>query len=293
MIEVDLEQGSPEWKSFRINKIGASEASIILGLSPYMTRNELYREKMGLSPSKFETGSMRFGKDKEEWIRDQMSLRLNCNFQPKCFVSEENEWAMCSVDGIDTNEQVVIEIKCTNKKDHELAKESGIVPEKYFPQLQHILYVTDYRSIWYCSYHQGDLIQFEVQRDGVFIEEMIEIERRFWESLQNFESPEINEKHKEFTKEEIFYVAKEDEEWKGLASTWKWIQDSKKEIEKHEKEVKDALISLSGGENAQGYGLKLTKRTRIGAVDYSSIIILKDIDLEEYRKESTTYWEIK
>ena len=41
----NLVQGSEDWHKFRMTHFGASEASTMLGISPYLTRNELLRYK--------------------------------------------------------------------------------------------------------------------------------------------------------------------------------------------------------------------------------------------------------
>ena len=40
-------------------------------------------------------------------------------------------------------------------------------------------------------------------------------------------------------------------------------------------------------------GIKLTKQTRAGSIDYASIPELKNVDLESYRKKPTTFWSMK
>jgi hypothetical protein len=41
-----------------------------------------------------------------------------------------------------------------------------------------------------------------------------------------------------------------------------------------------------------GAGIRLSKIPRKGAVDYSQIECLKELDLEPYRKKSIEYWKI-
>ena len=43
---MEIEQNTEEWFKYRNSGIGASEAPIILGLSPYKTRIELYEQKI-------------------------------------------------------------------------------------------------------------------------------------------------------------------------------------------------------------------------------------------------------
>lgn len=47
----NLVQGSEEWHAFRSTRFGASEASAMLGISPYKTRTDLLKEKAtGVTP---------------------------------------------------------------------------------------------------------------------------------------------------------------------------------------------------------------------------------------------------
>lgn len=283
MIEIDLKQGSPEWHIFRSSIIGASDSAPILGISPYKTRAALWDEKMGLSSGQFKTKAMQRGNDLEPMIREKISGYLDCQLVTKVFVSEEHPWMACSVDGIDLEKGIVVEIKTANEKDHRLAQRFA-VPEKYYSQLQHILEVCGLDVIWYCSYNENyPLAYFPVQRDKTFIDKMIIEEKIFWDSLNLFQKPEETKTHNE----------RNDEDWKLLASQWKEIQDMKKEIMNREESLKSALISMSGEENAQGSGLKLTKRTRKGSIDYSTIIELEEVDLENYRNPPITYWMIE
>lgn len=45
MIELNVQQGSPEWMEARAKRFNASEAPAMMGVSPYMTRTELLRQK--------------------------------------------------------------------------------------------------------------------------------------------------------------------------------------------------------------------------------------------------------
>lgn len=290
MKEVDLVQGSEPWLVWRMGKVTASEAPIIMGHSPYTTRQELWRLKMGLDEPKEQTFAMRRGNDLEPMIREMMSDNLGCLLVPRVF--ESGMWMSASVDGIDIEQNIVVEIKCANAVDHSMAQRN-ICPPKYFAQLQHILSVLGMDVIYYCSYHKGDLVYFPVERNKSYIDTMIRQEEEFWNSLQNFQKPEITAEHKEKTKEEKIYAERNDEEWSQLSLQWQLIQAQKKAILEEEEELKSRMISLSGGVNTRGNGLTLTLHTRIGAISYADIMELQGIDLEKYRKKPTTFWMVK
>ena len=56
---------------------------------------------------------------------------------------------------------------------------------------------------------------------------------------------------------------------------------------------KDKLIEMTNNKNSYGSGICLTKTTRKGAIDYSSIPEIKEIDLEKYRKPSCEFWTVR
>ena len=64
-----LQQNTNEWLEFRRNKIGSSDAPIIMGKSPWKTPHQLWEEKMGIKDSFFESQAMRRGKDLEPEAR--------------------------------------------------------------------------------------------------------------------------------------------------------------------------------------------------------------------------------
>lgn len=89
------------------------------------------------------------------------------------------------------------------------------------------------------------------------------------------------------------YQNREDLEWSKLAQQWIEKKSELLRIEAEEKTLREELIRLSDNNNAQGAGITLTHYTRKGNIDYSTIPILKEIDLEPYRKPSCSYCVIK
>ena len=64
-----MQQNTEEWLEFRRDKIGASDAPIIMGKSPWKTPHQLWEEKIGVRTSSYETAAMRRGKDLESEAR--------------------------------------------------------------------------------------------------------------------------------------------------------------------------------------------------------------------------------
>lgn len=280
MKEINLEQGSVEWLAWRKGKITASIAPIIMGDSPYRTKQQLWREMMNIDPPQFQNEAMKRGNELEPLIRRNISFAFGTEFIPKVFQSSKYEWLGCSVDGFSEEKYMIIEIKTCGREDFDLAK-MGKVPKKYKAQIQTILAVCNAKCLTYVAYHNDQTFSFQVDYDHDYIDDMIPRLKDFWDSLQNFEQPEDK------------YITNEEEAWINHTNIWKYLQYQKKELLIQEEILRSALLSMSGGKNMKGNGLKITSQTRKGSIDYSAIIELKDIDLDKYRGPSTTIWRIE
>lgn len=278
--DLALEQGTLEWLQLRKTKITATDASIIMGVNPWKTKQQLFREKTSndVKPL-YINEAMQRGTDLEPIARSLFNLKTGLDMQPIVVVKE---WAMASLDGKDEKSGYILEIKCPRVKDHDLAT-SGKVPEYYYPQLQHQMYVADVPFTYYFSFDGADGVIIQVKRDEEYIQKMLIEERKFYDCLISNTPPETQEDE---------YVKRDDFLWQQCASRWKSLTNSIKELEKEEEELKKQLVFLSGESNTKGAGISLCQITRKGNIDYARIPELIGVDLEMYRKPSITSWRI-
>lgn len=272
-------QGSQEWLNLRKTKITATDACVIMGSSHWKTKIQLYNEKISFSNSEFCNSAMKRGSILEPIARDLYCLKKGIDVHPKVIIKD---WAMASVDGISECGKYLVEIKCPGDKDHQTAIQ-GKVPTHYYAQLQHQMYVCNLDKMDYFSFDGMDGIIIEVVRDTCYIEKMLDKEWEFYQCLENLTPPEPLEDD---------YIEKTDELWEQCCNKWKSISNKIKELEQEESELRKQLIFLSGESNAKGCGISLCQVTRKGNVDYGKIPELKNIDLEKYRKSSSTSWRI-
>lgn len=191
-----MKQGSEEWHAMRLKHIGASDAPVIMGHSPWRKPIDLWREKVGLSVNRKMTGPMMYGKQEEgnalEWFNNNYPLPTKYEvapfFEPCVKFHSSIYYIMASLDGYCFHWQEALEIKCPGKKDHELASKNQ-VPKKYIAQLQHQIEVCNLDFIWYCSYSPTSQFMFKVARDQPFIDEMLDKEAEFWYCVENFKEP--------------------------------------------------------------------------------------------------------
>lgn len=277
-------QGSTEWLEFRKERIGASDSPIIMGHSPWSTPRELWERKVGLRAEKEETEDMRRGKRLEAEARQEFIRIKNIQVEPDVVLHPQMEWMMASLDGINHKLKVIVEIKCTrNFKDHEDVKK-GIVPKKYYAQIQHQIECCGYEGAYYQSYNNGESEIIEVSKDQKFIDEMLEEDYKFWKSVKDFDPPEHD--FRDFKQMTSI-------DWEIYASRWLSTKSQIKKLEQEEEDLRKHLIQISGGENAVGSGIKLSKVIRKGIIDYKGVPELIGIDLEKYRKGPLTTWRLQ
>lgn len=275
----EMQQGSKEWLSLRTTKITSTDAAVILGASHWKNKLQLYHEKISDTQITHINARMQRGLELEDVARELFSIQHGIYMYPRVVVKD---WAMASLDGMSDCGKYILEIKCPGEKDHQTALQ-GKVPEHYYPQLQHQLYVTGLDSIFYYSFDGVEGTCIVVKRDDDYIEKMVEEEKKFYDCLINKTPPQQDEND---------YIQRDDILWDSVVSNWKDVCDKKKHIEKEEEDLRNQLIFLSGGYNVRGSGISLCKINRKGSVDYSKIPELKNVDLDKYRKASTESWRI-
>jgi putative phage-type endonuclease len=185
---VHLEQGSSQWRHWRWDGLGGSDAAAVLGISPYLTTGELFLEKTEPHAEREETFAMRRGRRLEPIARELYRERTGFDVRPLCCQHDEAAWLRVSLDG--WWNRIAIEIKCPDWKQHELALE-GIIPKHFRPQCCHIAAVTDCEVVHYWSFNDGKkrfgprtqtaMVAYKASAED--LGELLEAEEKFWERV--------------------------------------------------------------------------------------------------------------
>jgi len=274
-----MKQGSKEWHEMRRKHIGASDAPIIMGVSPWRTQHQLFLEKIGVGKKQFETDAMKYGAATEEKARREFEAHTGIPMFPKVVFHPEHQFMMASLDGADLENKFAVEIKCPLNKDDHICAMDGEIPEKYYPQVQHQMECLGVDMIYYFSYTPSSSKLLEVERNQQYIDEMVLKEKEFWRRVEELDAPPMSDKD---------YVAREDDEWKTLEQRWLFLQPYIEESE----QLREKLISCANGQNIKGNALTLSRFMRRGNVDYKAIPALKGINLDDYRKSPSECWRI-
>lgn len=277
-----IKQNTPEWLEMRKKHLGASDAPVVMGVSPWKSPFQLWEEKLGLRKSQFTSAAMQRGHDLEP---KALEMYNNCTSQcavPEVVFHPEKKWMLASLDGISLDRSMVVEIKCPGKEDHYLAS-TGKIPEKYYPQLQHQLAVIGLDLLHYFSYREDSFHLVEVERDEEYIQKLYAEEGAFWKNVMDFEPPSLCDRD---------YIRKEDLDWQNIAKDWVAVKKELEDIKQKEKECRVRLIELTNGQSCQGGGIRVRKIVRKGAINYPEIPELSGVDLEKYRKASIETWKL-
>jgi putative phage-type endonuclease len=277
-----LIQGSQEWKALRQTKVGASDASAILGLSKWATPFQLWEQKLGLKEVEM-TSAMYRGHELEEEARREFEHLHGVTVFPDVVFHPEYEWMMASLDGIDIEKKTLVEIKCINRNDHQTALD-GKVPDHYFPQCQHQLAVTGLPFMYYFSYDPLNPATVIVPRDDVYIADMIDREKEFYRCMTEFDPPPLTDKD--------YVDMSGDAMWAINATAYRMAMDKRKAYEEAENSLRKILIDMADGKNSKGCGIKMTRIVRKGNIAYDKVPELQGIDLEPYRKSPIESWRI-
>lgn len=278
-----LDQGSEGWHKWRLQGLGASESPTIMGISPYKTRLELWEEKTGKrEPFKGNWATER-GNKLEPKARANYELYNQIEMKPTLAEHKDYPFIKCSLDGYNKEASKFLEIKCPGKSDHQKAI-NGEVPDKYYPQIQHQFLVTGCKSGDYFSFDGESGVIVTVYPDKEYCQKLLEELIAFWELVKTNIPPEACEKD---------FPVIADPSLESYCEEWKKLKIVSQRVEKDLKILEDKIRSGLQVPRGLCNGVKFYKTIRKGNIDYSLIEVLKDIELENFRRPSVEIFNIR
>lgn len=182
-----LEQGSFEWLEWRKTIITATDAPIIMGVSPYCDLNTLWQKKVGLMGEQKENSAMRRGKKMEAIAREMFIKEFKMNMTPLCIQSDKYPYLGASLDGISDCKKYLLEIK---SQDIRKVKKNGI-SQIHYMQIQHQLLCTDGEAevCYYVSIWKKNIYTLEIKVDYDLFDTYILEAKDFYNKVICFEEP--------------------------------------------------------------------------------------------------------
>ncbi|MGB1561595.1 MAG: YqaJ viral recombinase family protein [Sinimarinibacterium flocculans] len=155
MRTLNLPQGSPEWEAHRAKSRNASDAPVVMGESPYVTRAELVRQyATGIRKEVDAATQLRFarGLEVEPALVALAESIVGDEFLPQVGVTDDG-YLSASFDGVNYAETVICEVKQANA-EKQAAIARGEIPKADFWQIVQQFAVCDMASK--CIYLVGD-----------------------------------------------------------------------------------------------------------------------------------------
>lgn len=211
MIEKIILTSREEWLKHRMQGIGGSEISAVVGLNPYMSNVDLWERKTGAVEPEDISGKpyVQYGTQAEPLLRELFKLDFP---QYQVFYEENNSfrnsrypWALASLDGWlrDENGRVgVWECKTTNiLQSMQKEKWNHKIPMNYFCQVLFYMAVieadfailkaqmkTEFDGVPYLQTRHYLIERADVQED---MDYLMEKGAAFWECVKSKEKPAL------------------------------------------------------------------------------------------------------
>lgn len=286
MKTIELVQGSPEWHSWRMKKIGASESPIILGEDANRTIYDLWGEKSGRNGGVETNYVMAKGKALEPLVREKLRESLGFDLLPLCGENENEPLFSASFDGISPSGETVVEIKYVGKKVFEAAQH-GQIPDAHRTQVNHQLFVSGApKGVYACTIDGEQVAQVAILPDEETIKRIYSEGLNFWNHVEEDLPPPLTEKDYLFTDNGL---------WLEKAAEWSELDGLEKQIKEKKETIRQELIRTAPSHNKiQGGGVLLYKTSR-NSTDYKSLMKafgISDAEKKKFQKTSES-WTLK
>lgn len=190
-----------EWLDVRLSGIGSSDAAAAIGLNPYKSALALWLEKTGrdqLMPKPdFEDDSLPtyWGNILEPIVAAHYTKRTGRKVRRiNAVLQHPNEpWMLANIDRevIGSDEVQILECKTAGIQGSRLWRDG--VPEYVQIQVMHQLAVTGKPAADVAVLLGGQELQvFRIERNETMIAQLIELERRFWQYVQDDTPPPVD-----------------------------------------------------------------------------------------------------
>ena len=289
----NVTQGTDEWKKLRAEHFTASEAPAMMGVSKHMKRDALLHQHYTGQSKPVNDFTQRLfdrGHEAEEQARLIAEEIIGEELFPATVTDDiDGLPLLASMDGMNMAGDIIWEHKLWNDKLSE-SMESGNISKHYLWQIGQQLLVSGAGGCLFmtsdgtkdnCTTEWVNLDVLRVALGMDWEKRLVDGWNQFAVDLEAYEPPVVTEA---------------DEEMQSLYSNLEALKEQKQclddEIKAIESELKGKAESL-GAKEVVGQGFKVALVERKGSVDYKKIPELKAVNLDEYRKEPTFYYQVK
>ena len=278
-----------EQKKLRRSGLGGSDISTLLGLNPYSNRLQLYLEKVeGLEIDLSDNEAIVWGNLLEEAIANRYSEVTGKEvYSSKTAFHPKYHYFLANPDGLIRNEKRGLEIKNVGIRSSHLWGESGsqIIPEYYYTQVMHYLFVMDY-DYWDVAVLIGgqELRIYTFERDREFDQIIINAGTQFWKEHVEPKVPPDADWNAPNSKSILknLYGKSDGEEIDLGDELVKW-----RDVWLEAKEILKKYHQVSDG--AQSHILASMRNSTLGKFSDGSSFVRKVVKVKEYTVAASEY----
>lgn len=259
-----------EWLELRKKGIGGSDAACCVGMNPYKSLLALYSDKKGMSSEIEDNERMRLGRDLEDYVAKRFTEATgkevrNDNFM---YCHDDYEFIIADIDRKVVRENAVCECKTMQQsyaKDFDIAH--GLVPENYYCQCQHYMFVTGAETSYLAVLIFGVGFEWcEIKRNDEFIKQMVDAEIEFWnENVLKDEPPAPDGSSSSTEAIRDMFTDREDgvvtniPDFDEMIAQHRFLKGQIKEMEDDAKEIENKIkLALGNKEFAEGQRYKVS-----------------------------------
>lgn len=226
----------------RSSYVGGSDVPVILGLSKYKTQYQLALEKAGIKEPEFISNPyIQFGNKMEPVIREYINTMNSLNFHPDTFI-DKDDMLRSNVDGIDDENQILLEIKTHGALRNE---------KVYEAQMQLYFHQTGCNYGWLAMYRRPSDFDLEfdkeflkikeIERDEGAIEKILDAIETFWIRVEYLkEDPKMTEQEYYSVGNDVDKIVARVERFElGIAE----FEKKTKALKEQQKEYRELLYS--------------------------------------------------
>lgn len=287
-----MEQRTAEWFEARKGRVTASIVGAILGLAPYMTRDDamraMVREALGAEREFTGNVATEYGRVNEDQALLDFRIETGLGIEKVGFVAAE-DWAGCSPDAL-CGDGALVEVKCPYgiRNDNPPAFKPLEQQMHYYAQIQFQLWVTGKNACHFWQWSRHGSHRTIVRRDEMWLDENLPKLRQFYAEYLHEVANNADE-HLAPKRVEI-----DTPEARRMVREWDELLETIDNLEQRKKDLLAEMTKMADGKSALFGGRKLTKVEREGSISYAKAVkeLLPGVDLEKYRGKASSFWQV-
>jgi putative phage-type endonuclease len=290
-----------EWRNWRKNGIGGSDAAAIAGINPWKSPLAVYLDKTKEQDQNEDNEQMRIGRDLEDYVAKRFSeatgLKVRrCN---SILQHPEHHFMLANIDRDIVGKNEGLECKTTNS----YAKsqwDGEKIPPQYEIQCHHYMAVTGYKAWWIAVLIGNEkFIYKKIERDEEIIDYLIRIEKDFWENYvlkSIMPSPDgsdnaqelINEKFSYTIPNSSIFIDPNTKDFNEKVSRYDEINGLIDKLEQEKKQIAQEIQLIMGENEVLYFGNRKITWKLINSSKFDSKAFKKDYPelYEKYAKAS-------